>query len=77
MLSVSTVIVLRHTRPDLHRPFRTPGYPLVPAVFLIGTALLTGAAFLERPWPSVYSLLTILAGVPVHYLAFRPQRGTA
>jgi len=68
MLSVSTVIVLRHTRPELHRPFRVPAYPLAPAIFLIGTALLTIAAFIERPWPSGYSLLTILAGVPAYYL---------
>ena len=74
MLSVSTVIVLRHTKPDLDRPFRTPGYPVVPAVFLIGTALLTIAAFLERPMPSLYSLLTILAGVPVYYLVRLPLR---
>jgi APA family basic amino acid/polyamine antiporter len=74
MLSVSTVIVLRHTRPDLHRPFRTPGYPLIPAVFLIGTACLTAAAFVERPLPSLYSLLTILAGVPVFYLLLRQGR---
>jgi APA family basic amino acid/polyamine antiporter len=74
MLSVSTVIVLRTTRPDLPRPFRTPGYPLVPAAFLIGTACLTVAAFFQRPWPSLYSLLTILAGVPVFYLLPRSGR---
>jgi len=74
MLSVSTVIVLRRTRPDLHRPFRVPGYPVVPAIFLISTALLTTAVFLERPLPSLYSLLTILAGVPVYYLVRRPPR---
>ena len=77
MLSVSTVMVLRHTRPDLHRPFRTPGYPVVPAIFLIGTILLTIAAFVERPLPSLYSLLTILAGIPVHYLMCRPERRVA
>jgi APA family basic amino acid/polyamine antiporter len=74
MLSVSTVMVLRHTRPDLHRPFRTPGYPVVPAIFLIGTTLLTIAAFLERPLPSLYALLTILAGIPIHCLVRQPQR---
>jgi basic amino acid/polyamine antiporter, APA family len=74
MLSVSTVMVLRHTRPELPRPFRTPGYPIVPTIFLVGTALLTIAAFLERPLPSFYSLLTILAGIPVYYLMRRPRR---
>jgi APA family basic amino acid/polyamine antiporter len=71
MLAVSTVIALRRSRPDLHRPFRTPAYPVVPAIFLIGTTLLTIAAFVERPLPSLYSLLTILAGVPVYYLLRR------
>ncbi len=37
MLTVSSIYVLRRTRPDLPRPFRTPGYPLVPAVFLAAT----------------------------------------
>lgn len=71
MLAVGSVIVLRRTRPDLPRPFRTPGYPATPLLFLAGTALLTAAAFSERPVPSLYSLLTILAGVPVYYLVFR------
>jgi hypothetical protein len=31
------------------------------------TAALTVAAFAERPMVSIYSLLTILAGIPVHY----------
>ena len=43
MLTVSAVYVLRRRRPDLPRPFRTPGYPLVPAVYLVGTGLLTAA----------------------------------
>ena len=68
MLSVSSVYMLRYKRPDLHRPFRTPGYPVTPAVFLIVTAALTVAAFVSRPEVSTYSLLSIAAGVPVYYL---------
>ena len=41
MLAVSSVYVLRRTRPDLPRPFRTPGYPIVPAFFLTVMGLLT------------------------------------
>jgi APA family basic amino acid/polyamine antiporter len=73
MLAVGSIYVLRRTRPDLPRPFRTPGYPIVPAIFLAGTALLTLAAFLERPMVSLASLLSILAGMPVYYLWVRPQ----
>ncbi|MFO0892151.1 MAG: amino acid permease [Isosphaeraceae bacterium] len=73
MLAVSSVLVLRRTRPDLHRPFRTPGFPVVPLIFLVGTGLLTAAAFAQRPMASLYSLLTILAGVPVYYALFRRE----
>jgi APA family basic amino acid/polyamine antiporter len=68
MLTVAAVYVLRRRRPDLPRPFRTPGYPLVPAVFLVGTGLLTAAVCYERPVVSSISLLSIAAGVPVYYL---------
>jgi len=74
MLSVSSIYVLRRTRPDLPRPFRTPLYPVVPAVFLMVTAILLVAAFVERPWISIYSLLSILAGLPVYYFWLRPRR---
>jgi basic amino acid/polyamine antiporter, APA family len=74
MLTISAVYVLRWRRPDLPRPFRTPGYPLVPAVYLAGTGLLTAAVFLERPVVSSISLLSIAAGVPVYYLGTSDAR---
>jgi APA family basic amino acid/polyamine antiporter len=37
------------------------------------TAILSFAAFVERPWVSLYSLLSILAGIPVYYFWLRPQ----
>jgi APA family basic amino acid/polyamine antiporter len=76
MLAVSAVYVLRWKRPDLHRPFRTPGYPVTPAVFLAGTGLLTLAAFWMRPAVSAWALASILAGVPVYGL-FRFQAAAA
>src|SRR5262249_10878176 len=49
MLTVGSIYVLRRTRPDLPRPFRTPAYPIVPAIFLTVTAILSIAAFVQRP----------------------------
>jgi APA family basic amino acid/polyamine antiporter len=66
ILAMSSIFVLRWRRPDLDRPFRTPGYPLTPAVYLIVTGLLTAAAFYARPWVSLGALLSILAGVPIY-----------
>jgi APA family basic amino acid/polyamine antiporter len=67
MLSISSIYVLRHKRPDLPRPFRTPGYPLTPAVYLVLTLFLTAAAFYQRPAVSAAALLCILAGIPVYH----------
>jgi len=67
MLTVSSVYVLRWRRPDLPRPFRTPGYPLTPAVFLVGTGLLTAAVYHEHREVATYTLMSILAGVPLYY----------
>ena len=68
MLAMSSIFVLRWRRPDLPRPFRTPGYPFTPAVYLFLTALLTVATFLDRPRVSAYALLSILAGIPFYYV---------
>jgi APA family basic amino acid/polyamine antiporter len=68
MLFISAVYVLRRRRPDLERPFRVPGYPIVPAIFLIVVLFMAVFAFKQWPKPSVYSLGSILAGIPVYYL---------
>ncbi len=68
MLAMSSIFVLRRQRPDLPRPFRTPGYPVTPALYLILTGTMTVAAFSQRPTVSSYALLSILAGVPFYYV---------
>ncbi len=74
MLTVSAVYRLRWKEPELERPFRVPGYPLVPLGFLLPTALLTAAAFFERPQASLAALGSILLGVPLYYLGSRSRR---
>jgi len=77
MLAMSSIYVLRWRRPDLERPFRTPGYPVTPAIYLIVTGLLTAAAFYARPRVSLGALLSILVGVPIYSLwHVRRGRGT-
>jgi APA family basic amino acid/polyamine antiporter len=68
MLTVAAVFVLRVRQPELDRPFRTLGYPLVPAVYLLGTGTLTLAVGVERPLVAAVSLATILGGIPVYWL---------
>jgi basic amino acid/polyamine antiporter, APA family len=71
LLSVGAVYVLRVRQPDLPRPFLVPGYPWVPAIYLVATAALIVAVFAEEPRISLYSILTIFSGLPVYALMKR------
>lgn len=73
-LAVASVFVLRR-RPGYAPPFRVPGYPVVPAIFIVATLLILGNAILDPAsrWPTLAVLATILVGVPVYYL--RTGRG--
>jgi APA family basic amino acid/polyamine antiporter len=74
LFAVGAVLVLRRLRPDAPRPFRTPGYPLVPLVFLAGTVIGLVAIVwgeIDQPTPNyapVLGLLLALAGFPVYAL---------
>ncbi|HUF27919.1 MAG TPA: amino acid permease [Gemmatimonadaceae bacterium] len=67
-LTVAGVFVLRHTRPELDRPYRTVGYPLVPLGFLLASVLLLGNALVEETGLTLFGFAVILAGVPVYFV---------
>jgi basic amino acid/polyamine antiporter, APA family len=72
-LAAVGVLVLRRTRPDLVRPYRTPGYPVVPLVFVAGTLWVVGSALIARPVTTIAGMGLTLLGVPV-YLVWRAAR---
>lgn len=65
-LSVASVYGSRRKEPDLVRPYRAWGYPVVPAIFVAGAFALTVNLFRERPVRSSIGLLLILAGLPFY-----------
>ena len=65
-LAVAGVLVLRRRRPDLARPYRTLGYPIVPLVFVMGGILIVGNALIQRPVPTLVSSAVTLLGWPVY-----------
>ena len=68
-LAVAGIYRLRR-RPELPRPFKVPGYPVLPAVFIAGVAYLVGNALLTDPkWTGV-TFAIVLAGIPVYYAFF-------
>jgi APA family basic amino acid/polyamine antiporter len=57
---------LRQTHPDHPRPYRAWGYPLVPAVFVLGSGAFVLNTLLERPVESIAGLGLLVLGVPVY-----------
>lgn len=66
-MAAASVIVLRRKRPDLPRPYRTIGYPVVPALFVFVALCLLIATFRDSPRESLFGLLLIFAGLPFYF----------
>ena len=64
-LAVAAVFVLRRRRPDLPRPYRVWGYPVVPLVFLVASLFMVLNAVWTDPRGTLVTLAIIVAGVPV------------
>jgi basic amino acid/polyamine antiporter, APA family len=62
----AAVFVLRRTRPDHPRPYRTWGYPYVPAVFILWSLLLVANTLRERPTQSLLGLGLVALGLPAY-----------
>jgi amino acid transporter len=65
-LATAGVLILRRTRPDLARPYRTPGYPLVPLIFIVGTLWVVASALLAQPATTLAGAGLTLLGVPIY-----------
>jgi len=72
---VAGVYVLRRTRPQLERPYRTWGYPVVPVVFLVAALFLLGNYLVRETASFAVDIGIILSGVPVYlFLQWWRQR---
>ena len=67
------VIVLRHKLPHEPRPYRVPGYPLVPLLFALVMVWIVVSALASAPRESIATIVLILLGLPLYPL-FRRRR---
>jgi APA family basic amino acid/polyamine antiporter len=68
------VIVLRKKEPDMPRPYRTWGYPVVPILFILGALALTANLLVQRPLRSAIGLAVMLIGL-IFYARWRKRAG--
>jgi basic amino acid/polyamine antiporter, APA family len=58
---------LRRDRPDHPRPYRTWGYPVVPVLFIAGSAAFVLNTLIERPVESLTGLGLLALGLPAYW----------
>ncbi len=73
-LCVIGLFVLRRRRPDFPRAYRTLGYPIVPALFVLATFAVVANALYAQFWSTILSILITVAGVPLYFLWMAWQR---
>jgi len=69
-LGVAAIYRLRSARPDMSRPYRALGYPVVPAIFIASVAAFVINSLMNDTTNSVITFAVILAGLPVYELVF-------
>ena len=72
-LTVAGLFVLRQKRPDADRPYRTWGYPVTPALYLLGAGFFVLYIFIGDKRDALIGLGLVLLGLPA-YLLFRRRR---
>ena len=78
LFAIAAVFVLRRKMADAPRPYRTPAYPWVPLIFVVGTAVSLAVIVGNSCWKKDYSplvgLAIVFAGFPVHWIWRRCSR---
>ena len=73
-LAVASVMALRRKEPRLERPFRVPGYPAVPLLFVIGAGALVANTLATSPRESSIGLAFIALGIPLYFFTPAARR---
>ena len=74
ILTIIGIFILRKKRPELERPYKAFGYPVLPAIYILMGICFCVLLIIYKPnftWPG---LIITLLGVPLYYLALRNQK---
>jgi APA family basic amino acid/polyamine antiporter len=67
-LGALAIFVYRRREPNLARPFRTPGYPLTPILFVLSAAAIVINTIVTQPRNVIFALALMVLGVPAYYM---------
>lgn len=67
ILTIAGIFRLRKTKPEIARPYKAFGYPIVPLLYILMAAFICVVLLIYKPtytWPG---LIIVLIGIPVYY----------
>ena len=68
ILTIIGIFILRVKQPDAERPYKAFGYPIVPALYVVGAAVILVVLFVYQTTATWPGLLIVLTGVPVYFI---------
>ena len=68
ILTIIGIFVLRRKRPDVERPYKAFGYPVIPALYIVGASVILVVLFIYQTATTWPGLLIVLTGIPVYFL---------
>jgi APA family basic amino acid/polyamine antiporter len=67
-ITILAIFVLRIKRPDIPRPYKTFGYPVIPAIYILTTVIIMIILLVYKPNYTFPGLIIVIVGIPVFYL---------
>ena len=68
ILTIVGIFILRVKRPDAERPYKAFGYPIIPALYVVGASVILVVLFVYQTTATWPGLLIVLTGVPVYFI---------
>lgn len=68
VLAAAAIFTLRKKRPDLPRPYKAWGYPVVPLIFIVALSGILLNTLVRRPVESLAGVALMIVGIPVYFM---------
>jgi APA family basic amino acid/polyamine antiporter len=75
ILTIVGLFLLRWKQPDAERPYKAFGYPIVPALYIVGAAVILFILFMYQTATTWPGLIIVLTGVPIYFLWRKSNAG--
>ena len=73
ILTIAGIFILRKKQPDLERPYKALGYPIIPALYIILATYFCITLLIYKPQYSYPGLGIVLLGIPLYFVAMRKR----